>query len=57
MEAPQDAQRKLWELKHMREQVIEQIARAHGTLKQELQKMLVGIDAEIAELGRRIDES
>jgi len=51
-----DLQQKLQDLLRLREQVIEQISRAHGTLLAELKKMLEGIDVEITELRTQIGE-
>ncbi len=48
---------KLRKLERLREQTADQISRSQGTVKQELKKVMAGIDAEIADLKRQLGES
>lgn len=47
---------KLRKLERLREQTADQISRSQGTVKQELKKVMAGIDAEIADLKRQLGE-
>jgi hypothetical protein len=49
-------QQKLQELEQIRAKTIEQIPLSHGNLRDELQRMLEGLDAEIAVLHSEIEK-
>jgi hypothetical protein len=49
-------QQKLQELEQIRAKTIEQIPLSHGNLRDELQHMLEGLDAEIAVLHSEIEK-
>ena len=48
-----DAQQKLQELERLREQTIKQLSSSYGTVREELQKVVADLDAEIAEVRRK----
>jgi hypothetical protein len=49
-------QQKLKELEQIRAKTVEQIPLMHGNLRDELQRMLEGLDAEIADLRSEINK-
>ena len=49
-----DPQEKLRYLEHLREQTLRQLSSSYGTVRDELQKLMADLDAEIAEVRRHI---
>ncbi|HET8668421.1 MAG TPA: hypothetical protein VFM10_10605 [Terriglobales bacterium] len=56
MQEPKDPQQKLRELERLREQAARQLSHSYGTVREELQKVVADLDAEIAEVRQRIAE-
>jgi hypothetical protein len=50
-------QEKLKELEQIRAKTVEQIPLMHGNLRSELQKMLEGLNTEIAEIQAQLEKS
>lgn len=54
MQDQKDPQERLRNLEHLREKTVKQLSSSYGTVRDELEKVVANLDAEIAEVRRQI---
>ena len=54
MQDQKDPRERLRDLEHLREKTSKQLSSSYGTVRDELQKVVANLDAEIAEVRRQI---